>query len=186
MFDGLRARFRQKKEEQQRAAELARKQYLEDLNKYKNSSLSDLEITIEDVILKKNEVAYYMGQELTSWLEPRKRTKSVSYSGVSGRVKIAKGVYIKTGSIKPMKQTQTTNVIIHQGVMVITNKRILLINHDEISQITYRNVVQVVPYSDGMAILRSSGKKITLTGFNGEIPSILLTRILTGDTEAHN
>lgn len=185
MFDHFRDKLKQSHEKHVQEAEEKREKEQKKIDQYKNAALSELAFSPEGVLLHKNEKDYYLQNDNCNWYEMRTTTKSVAYSGVSGRVKIAKGLYWHTGIVKPMRNKVTKQQLIHNGVLLITNKRILMINSSETSQMTLRSITNVIPYSDGLEIQKATGKNVLIKGLNGQIPAILITRIISGDSESH-
>lgn len=114
---------------------------------------------------QKNERLIWLFQEV-NYLELRTTTKyQGSYQGVSLRV--AKGVYYRTGGFRgnPVPVTQTVPVDI--GLLGITNKHIYFSGPIKSFRIAYPKIVTFTPYSDGIAIQRdaqSAKPQIFLTG----------------------
>ena len=54
--------------------------------------------------MQKSENLYFSAN--IEWFEERTRTTTVSYGGISTKFKICKGVYLRGGSIAPMRNTE--------------------------------------------------------------------------------
>ena len=149
--------------------------YLEKLKQYwkiENEELQNVDVNIS---LQNNEVCHF--QAGCRWLEFRTITKSISYSGITGSFKIAKGVRYRVGNIKPKRITTDSLVEIDHGQLFITNKRIIFMGAKKNTNIKYQNVLSVVPYSDGIGIEKDSGKSPTLIFGNADIAVRILSRI---------
>ncbi|MDZ7647953.1 MAG: hypothetical protein U5K54_12690 [Cytophagales bacterium] len=78
--------------------------------------------TIEsDIILKKTESLYAAFHNVT-WNEYRRKTTSISYSGLSARVGIMKGLSYRTGSMQIDRNSIDTITPIDTGDLYFTNK----------------------------------------------------------------
>jgi hypothetical protein len=114
---------------------------------------------------QKNEKLVWLFQQV-NYSELRTTTKyQGSYQGVS--LRIAKGVYYRTGGFQgnPIPVTQT--VPVDTGVLGITNKHIYFAGPTKSFRVAYPKIVTFTPYSDGIAIQRdaSSAKpQIFITG----------------------
>ncbi|MCW0953232.1 hypothetical protein OIT44_03975 [Weissella ceti] len=145
----------------------------------------------QDILLKKNEDLYFtLGvletDEPIYWYEERTRTERVGYSGVTTNVRIMKGVSYRAGTVKPIKNTITENKIIRTGPLYLTNKRLIMLSDTKPGTIRLSSVVNIIPYSDGVCIQKDSGKDVVLTGFNGELFTILMKRMITEDLSPSN
>ena len=87
-----------------------------------NAELVSIETPIN---LQKSESLYFTAK--IEWFEERTRTTSVSYGGISTKFKICKGVYLRGGSIAPMRNTEEYLKLIDNGDIYFTNKRIIFL-----------------------------------------------------------
>ncbi|MFC6181511.1 SHOCT domain-containing protein [Lactiplantibacillus daowaiensis] len=151
----------------------------------KQCDLTTLAVTTTDVLLKRNEFEYYRANNV-DWSEPRTHTTRVNYSGMTSSVKIMKGLYWKQGSIKPTSQKVTQNELIHTGTLILTNKRLILLQSDgSVAQITLGTIANLVPYTNGLDIMKTRGKNVALRGsLDGEAAGVVLTRLITDDYAA--
>ena len=89
------------------------------------------------------------------YYEPRTRTTySGGYSGVS--VKVAKGLYWRTGGFRgnPVKHTEMTQI--DTGLVGVTNKHVYFTGTVKSFRIKYEKIVSFSPFSDGIAIQRDA------------------------------
>ena len=93
-----------------------------------------------------------------SWREMRTRTTRIDYAGVTGSVRIAKGVRFRVGSIAPRRVTSTELVEISSGTLYITSKRLLFHGTSGNKSLTWRSAFGLEVFSDAIKIEKSSGK----------------------------
>ena len=148
---------------------------LSKLRQYWTIENEELPIVNASISLQKAEVCHY--QNSCRWLEHRKVTKGVSYSGVSGSFKIAKGVRYRVGHIKPQRITVDALTEIDKGTVFLTNKRIIFMGANKNSNIKYSSVLSIVPYSDGVGIEKDSGKSTILICSDADIMARILARL---------
>lgn len=179
---GFLSRWKEKKKqklaEQQELAEQRQRQ----IRVWQTEDLSQYAAKIDGLILKKNEYGYLAIPELITWNEDRTRTKRVNYAGPTASIHIMKGLNYRVGSVSVNTEKTTKIVPIFTGAVFLTNKRIFLVNHQGSKAINLSGIVQIIPYTDGVALFRESGKRILLTGFSdAERFNIYLQRILNND-----
>lgn len=127
--------------------------------------------------LQKSENLYFTAN--VEWYEERTRTTTVSYGGVGTRFKICKGVYLRAGSIAPMRNTETYLKLIDRGDVFFTNKRIIFMGDHGNKVIPYSKILSFTPYSNGIEIDKETGKKPFLKYVDDtELMSIYLARLL--------
>ncbi len=89
------------------------------------------------------------------YYEQRTRTKYVGGSqGVS--IRIAKGIYYRTGAFKGERIQTTETVHADRGLMGITTKHIYFAGNSKRFRIPYRKIVTFDPYSDGIGVQRDA------------------------------
>ncbi|WP_225423564.1 SHOCT domain-containing protein [Levilactobacillus suantsaii] len=139
------------------------------------------------VILKSTELPYFKSTTTVNWEEERTHTTRFNYSGVTSHVKLMQGVYWRSGSVKPMNEQTTQLEIIHTGTVLLTNQRLIVLAADgRVKQVLYSGIANVVPYADGVGVMKTRGKDVYLTGdIDGEQLAIYLIRLITGDVAAH-
>jgi hypothetical protein len=77
-----------------------------------------------------------------------------SYQGVSLRV--AKGVYYRTGGFRGNPIPVTATVAVDTGVLAITQKHIYFAGPSKSFRIPYSKMVAIIPFSDGIGIQRDA------------------------------
>ena len=89
------------------------------------------------------------------YLEDKTRRQYVGGSqGVS--VRIAKGVYYRTGTFKGHAVEHTERVHIDTGWVVITNKNLYFAGSQKSLRLPYGKIVSFEPYSDGIGVMRDA------------------------------
>ena len=130
------------------------------LNGYRHMDLSTIASKIPGINLKKNEYAYYAYDQEINWLEERSKTSRINYGGLTGTIHIAKGLNYRLGSIKTDIKHETYLKQIFNGMVVLTNKRIILINQQGVKAYPFTRLLSTIPYDDGVVLCSESGKKV--------------------------
>lgn len=139
-----------------------------------NGDIPEIEVSIA---LQKAEKCYFKTH--TDLLEFRTVTQRINYSGVTYRVKIAKGLYYRVGSIKPQRITSEHLVNIDSGTLYLTNKRLIFVGLRKNSTIKIDKILSVTPYSDGVEIIKDSGKNpVYKFNADSELFTMILTRLI--------
>lgn len=127
--------------------------------------------------LQKNEQCFYSAY--IDWLELRKITKRVNYSGPTYRIKIAKGFHYRVGSVKPQRITSEELQEIDRGMVYITSKRIIFTGSIKNTNIPLSKILSITPYSDGVGIEKDSGKSPILRVSNdADLLAMYLARVI--------
>lgn len=125
----------------------------------------NLELTaiITDTKLQKNEVCYFLEQDI-NWYEEREALKKrYSYSKVNEKKEII------INNLKFMEK----------GDVLLTNKRILFSNSEKTASITYDKIITVSAFKDGLEIDKLTGRSpIYKIGTNSDIAIIILRRLM--------
>lgn len=132
------------------------------LEKYKrlwNIENGDLPVCTAEVILQKSEVCHFKTN--AELYEDRKVTTGIKYGGSTHSIRIAKGWYYRTGNISTARKSEDVQTLIDSGVLYITNKRILFNGSKGNKPIRYNQIVDLTPYSDGIKIVKETGKPQT-------------------------
>ncbi len=104
--------------------------------------------------LQKSEKLVYV-LDRVRYCEPRTRTAyRGGYSGVS--VRIAKGVYYRTGGFRGSPIVTSENVHIDTGVLAVTDKHLYFAGQSKTTRIRYDKIIAFTPYSDGVGIQRDA------------------------------
>jgi hypothetical protein len=138
---------------------------------------SDLPTIQPDILLQKNELCYCI--KFVDWYELRVVRNKVHYGGVSGRIKIMKGVYYRYGSLQGRTEPISEMTKIDSGNVYITNKRIIFTGKNRNINIQNSHILNITPYTDGVEIIKDSGKNpILLFNDNVDVFCAILTRVL--------
>jgi hypothetical protein len=121
----------------------------------------DMPLFDPGINLQRGEVCYLSRN--VEWYEMRRQRVGVGYAGPAMSIKIADGVYWKTGAfgVKPM--TRDALVKIDAGQALITNKRLLFMGSLKNTNIKLDKILDVTKYSDGVGIEKDSGKSPVLS-----------------------
>jgi len=137
----------------------------------------ELPVKQVSINLPATEHCYYYAN--IEWLETRRVTKRVNYSGASYRMKIAKGLYYRVGSISPQRITSDELQVIDKGTVYVTNKRILFTGAVKNTNIPLSKILSITPYSDGVGIEKDSGKSpILRVSNNSDILAMIIARVI--------
>ena len=89
------------------------------------------------------------------------RTKSISYGGPALRVRIAKGLYYRSGHYQVHRSTEDYTKPIGHGSLVVTSKRLLFISAKGTTSARLDSILHIEPFKDALAVIRSAGKPTT-------------------------
>lgn len=173
--------------EENKQREYERKQILEEkrskqVKEWQTEDLTKRAQKVDGLILKKNEYCYLAIPEKINWKEQRTKSQRINYSGLTGSVHIAKGINYRLGSIKTQSKKENYVVNLFTGALFLTNKRIILVNHNGSKAYTFTRLLKFTPYSDGVILQSSAGKQVILDGFSDARQfNIYLSRLTTED-----
>ncbi len=109
------------------------------------------------LILKKDERALLFLSDVALW-EPRAvRQTRGAYGGPTFRV--AKGVSFKVGSFQSRSESHEELKTIDQGMLTLTNKRLVFTGTKRTTNIDLRKLISIEPYKDGIASQRENKQK---------------------------
>lgn len=117
------------------------------------------------LLLKKNEWCCHAVR--AEALEQRQRTVRVNYHGPSARMRVAKGVYYSAGSVAVDRVAEAYHHSFGAGVLGATNSRLLWVSPEKSISIPLTKIVLFEPYSDGIKIVKDSGKPLLFV-FEGD------------------
>jgi hypothetical protein len=129
------------------------------------------------IALQKNERCHFAAR--CSWYELRTKTIRADYSGVSYRIRIAKGLYYRVGSVKvaPVKQEQLTQI--DSGKIYFTNKRVIFDGGRANKTIKLSALIGIEPYTDGIGLEKATGKSpVIVLDEHVELATIILSALL--------
>lgn len=151
------------------------------LNKFKLYWQIDngiLPIVDSNINMQKNEKCHFHTD--IEWLEQRRVTKRIAYSGPTMRIKIANGLYWRSGNIGVQRITQDVWQIIDSGKLYLTNKRIIFMGSRGNKTITLKKILDFNVFSNGIDIQKESGKSPFLQfSENTDIFSMILGKLIT-------
>jgi hypothetical protein len=108
------------------------------------------------VALQKGEECHFSAS--AEWAEMRTVTQRINYSGVTGSLRIMKGVRYRVGSISPHRITRDVLTRLDSGEFLLTSKRIIFRGHKGNKVLPYSGILGFEVYSDGLKIEKASGK----------------------------
>jgi hypothetical protein len=113
--------------------------------------------TIEpDINLHRNELCYFKTD--VGWWEYRKQTKRIRYGGLTARVPIAKGLYIRAGDLGIKPVSEDVFVQLDSGLIYLTNKRVIFRGTKKNKTIRIPKILTITPYKNGVDIEKDTGK----------------------------
>jgi len=142
--------------------------------KIENEEIPSIDV---DINLQRKERCYFHTQ--TDWLEQRRVTKRIRYSGPTVRLKIVKGVYWRMGDlgIQPVSEEQWK--VIDSGHLFLTNKRLIFMGSHRNKTIRLNRILNFVPYTNGVEIQKDRGKNPFLKfSRNVDVFSMILGRVM--------
>ncbi len=140
-----------------------------------NGEIPTIDVNIN---LQKNESCYFASK--IDWHEQRTVTQRINYGGPVARIRIAKGVYYRVGSISGHAVKKDEWKLIDSGTIYLTNKRLIFVGQSKNTNIRLNRILGFTPYSDGVEIDKDTGRK-PLLSFTQDIElfSMLLSRVLS-------
>jgi hypothetical protein len=143
--------------------------------KIENDELDSIE---SDINLVRGEKLYFNNDNV-SWLELRRVTKRYNYAGPTARIKIAKGIYYRLGSMAVQPITNDEWKTIDTGSIYLTNKRLIFMGDKANKTIRLNRILDIESYSNGIDIKKDSGRSPFLEfNENIDIFSMLLIRLM--------
>jgi hypothetical protein len=134
------------------------------------------EIT-SDINLQKSERLHF--KTYVKWLEQRSVTKRINYGGPTARVKIAKGIYYRVGSVGVQRVSEDVWQTIDSGQIYLTNKRLIFMGSKGNKPIALNKILNIKPYQNGVDIQKETGKSPFLEFANNvDIFSMILVRLM--------
>ncbi len=92
------------------------------------------------------------------WLEMVTETRRINYGGPTLRLKIAKGVYWRAGSLGVNRISEDVWRKIDSGRLFLTNKRIIFMGSKRNKVIRLNTILDFTAYRNGVDIQKASGK----------------------------
>lgn len=139
-----------------------------------NGQLPEIVPTIN---IRKQETMHF--STFVQWMEERRVVKRRNYAGPTGRIKLAKGVYYRVGSLRINNITKDEWQRIDSGQLYLTNKRLIFMGAKGNKTIQINSILAIEPYSNGVDIQKERGKSPFLElSDNVDIFSMILTRLM--------
>lgn len=137
--------------------------------KIENGDLAAVEV---DINLQRGETCYFTAP--MEWYEMRTVTRSIRYGGPSARIRLAKGIYYRVGSVQVQRVSEDVMKLIDTGTIYLTNKRLVFMGAKKNSTTRLNKILDFTPYSNGVEIQKDSGKSPFL-GMTSDIDLFALT-----------
>jgi hypothetical protein len=130
-----------------------------------------------DINLYKGEKLYFKGH--AEWVEHKQVTRRFNYGGPTARIKLAKGIYYRAGSLGVNRTTEDVWQHLDSGIIYLTERRIIFMGQRGNKNIRLNKILTFNPYSNGVDIQKSTGKSPFLEfSHNVDIFSMILARLL--------
>lgn len=137
----------------------------------------DLPTIVSDINIQKSENLYF--RTSVKWLEQRRVTKRINYGGPTARIKIAKGVYYRMGSVGVQRVSEDVWQTIDSGQLYLTNKRLIFMGGKGNKTIQLNKILDITPFKNGVDIQKETGKSPFLEfNHNVDIFSMILVRLM--------
>lgn len=137
----------------------------------------DLPTINPDINIQKSEQLYFT--TFVHWLEERKVVKRRNYAGPTARIKLAKGVYYRLGSLRTNNMSNDEWRRIDSGRIYLTNKRLIFMGAKGNKTIRLNSILAINPFSNGVDIQKERGKSPFLEFSNDvDIFSMIMTRLM--------
>ena len=103
---------------------------------------------------QKGEILVWAFQDVSYYEQKTKRQFSGSYGGFS--IKVAKGLYYRTGAFKGHPVETTDMVYMDTGILGITNKHLYYSSSIKNFRVKYDKIVTFMPFEDGIGIQKDT------------------------------
>ena len=130
------------------------------------------------IVMQRGEVCH-MAMPV-DWYEPRTRSQTLGYHGVTTSIKILPGVRYRVGSISPIRIQVEEMVHADSGTLYLTNKRLIFDGQKKNTTMRLSSLLGFVPYTNGVSIEKSSGRPPTaqFTAGDAELFHLTLSAVL--------
>ena len=135
------------------------------------------EIEEVELNLRPNETCHFRGT--CEWKELRKETSGYSYAGATYRFKVAKGLYLRAGSIAVTRQSEDVWKTIDIGRFYFTSHRVVFRGTKGNKTIALNKILEFAVYQDGIALEKDTGKSPFIGfDFNTTVGGAMLGRLI--------
>lgn len=131
----------------------------EALRKYKlmwQIRKGELPVVDPEISLQRLEVCHYVAR--CEWHEMRKNRIATAYAGPTMRVKIAKGLYYRMGTLAHAPITVDAIVKIDSGKVFVTNKRIIFMGNNKNASLKLDKILDITTFCDAVKIEKDIGR----------------------------
>jgi hypothetical protein len=108
------------------------------------------------ILLGRSETCYFA--TAAQWKQIRTFKDRTGSSGFSTSIRIMKGVSYRASTFKPQYRTWEGMANISDGILYVTNKRVMFDGATRSTNISYGRVVSLQLYVDGIELKKSAGK----------------------------
>lgn len=132
----------------------------------------------------KSDINLFKGEKLhfktaADWVEHKQVTRRINYGGPTARIRLAKGIYYKAGSMGVNRTTEDVWQRLDSGMIYLTDRRIIFMGSRGNKNIRLNKILTFEPYNNGVDIQKSAGKSPFLEfSDNVDIFSMILGRLL--------
>jgi hypothetical protein len=156
-----RERIAIEEEAEEKRKDEKRKEFTKRVNAYGLTLVAKGFQTIEsDLNLKRNESLFVVLRGV-KWRENRKvATGNVAGHGITGRIKIAKGIYYRYGAGKVVRESVDVLTTIDNGDLYITNQRLIYQGDKGNKTIPFKKILKLIPMHSGIKIDKDAGKDV--------------------------
>lgn len=129
------------------------------LQKYKlmwQIRCGELPVVDPEISLQRGEICHYTTE--CEWHEMRKLRVGTSYAGPTMRMKIAKGIYYRMGTLAHAPVTVDSIVKIDVGRVFVTNKRIVFMGANKNVTVKLDKILDIETFSDAVKIEKDTGR----------------------------
>src|SRR5690606_40389673 len=96
------------------------------------------------------------------WGDIRTETRTIRYGGPTARIRIAKGIYWRTGSMNVQRVTEEVLKPIDTGQLYITNKRVIFLGRNRNTNVRLNRILDFTIYTDGIELVKDAGRNPVL------------------------
>ncbi len=134
-------------------------------------------VAVEAGLLRNRERPYATRE--AEWFELRERREAYRRAGASGRVRLAKGIYLRSGEVGVKKIVEETLELIDSGRAHLTDQRLILAGRRGRDSVEVDEITAVSPFENGIEIVRAEASTLFL-GFRDDVDlfALLLERAL--------
>jgi Chloroplast envelope transporter len=116
----------------------------------------ELPVIDPGISLQRGEICHYRSD--CEWHEMRKQRIATAYAGPTMRVKIAKGLYYRMGTLAHAPISVDSIVKIDTGKVFITNKRLIFMGVNKNVSLKLDKILDITPFSDAVKIDKDTGR----------------------------